>query len=222
MPVWAAATSGWWGSLLQGQADASGLRYQRHRFYDPSTGLFTQEDPIGLAGGRNLYAFAGGDPINFRDPFGLCPEDKGGDGKHNTIADCPPGSSGHTEFNQRAGGRLEAAGWADPMLFFGGAQSQGTASVIGRAFVPQTKSVLGHIFRTSQGHVRPATEASRQRFVRLFEQVANNPSNAANHLLSDAARSRGTQMFTQHFTRGTVWVHVNNGRIFNAGVNPFR
>jgi uncharacterized protein RhaS with RHS repeats len=49
------------------------LRYQRHRFYDPSTGQFTQEDPIGLAGGRNLYAFAGGDPINFRDPFGLCP-----------------------------------------------------------------------------------------------------------------------------------------------------
>jgi hypothetical protein len=36
-------------------------------------GLFTQEDPIGLAGGMNLYGFAGGDPINFSDPFGLCP-----------------------------------------------------------------------------------------------------------------------------------------------------
>jgi hypothetical protein len=34
-------------------------------------GLFTQEDPIGLAGGLNLYGFANGDPINFRDPFGL-------------------------------------------------------------------------------------------------------------------------------------------------------
>ena len=35
--------------------------------------MFTQEDPIGLAGGLNLYGFAGGDPINFSDPFGLCP-----------------------------------------------------------------------------------------------------------------------------------------------------
>ena len=34
----------------------------------------TQQDPIGLAGGLNLYGFAGGDPINFWDPFGLCRE----------------------------------------------------------------------------------------------------------------------------------------------------
>jgi hypothetical protein len=29
-------------------------------------------DPIGLAGGLNVYGFAGRDPINFSDPFGLC------------------------------------------------------------------------------------------------------------------------------------------------------
>lgn len=33
----------------------------------------TQEDPIGLAGGLNLYGYAGADPVNFSDPFGLCP-----------------------------------------------------------------------------------------------------------------------------------------------------
>jgi hypothetical protein len=37
------------------------------------TSRFTQPDPIGLAGGLNLYGFAGGDPVNFSDPFGLCP-----------------------------------------------------------------------------------------------------------------------------------------------------
>jgi RHS repeat-associated protein len=35
----------------------------RNRYYDPKTGRFTQEDPIGLAGGPNLYGFAAGDPV---------------------------------------------------------------------------------------------------------------------------------------------------------------
>jgi hypothetical protein len=42
-------------------------------WYDPRRGSFTQEDPIGLAGGMNLYGFAAGDPVNFSDPLGLCP-----------------------------------------------------------------------------------------------------------------------------------------------------
>lgn len=37
------------------------------------TARFTQEDPIGLAGGMNLYGYADGDPINNHDPFGLTP-----------------------------------------------------------------------------------------------------------------------------------------------------
>jgi uncharacterized protein RhaS with RHS repeats len=34
----------------------------------------TQEDPIGLAGGLNLYGYGDGDPVNNSDPFGLCPQ----------------------------------------------------------------------------------------------------------------------------------------------------
>ncbi|MCC6316975.1 MAG: hypothetical protein IT361_04715 [Gemmatimonadaceae bacterium] len=44
----------------------------RVRAYDNITGRFTQEDPLGLAGGLNLYGYASGDPINFSDLFGLC------------------------------------------------------------------------------------------------------------------------------------------------------
>lgn len=46
----------------------------RNRYYDPKTGRLTQEDPIGLAGGLNLYGFANGDPVSYSDPFGLCPK----------------------------------------------------------------------------------------------------------------------------------------------------
>ncbi len=63
----------WHGSLLESAQDASGYQYRRNRYYDPTTGRFTQEDPLGLAGGLNLYGFASGDPVNFSDPFGLCP-----------------------------------------------------------------------------------------------------------------------------------------------------
>jgi RHS repeat-associated protein len=61
----------WMGSLIDEQRDATGLLYRRNRYYDPATGRFTQPDPIGLAGGMNLYGYANGDPVNFTDPFGL-------------------------------------------------------------------------------------------------------------------------------------------------------
>jgi RHS repeat-associated protein len=61
----------WFGSLASNAAEQSGLQYKRNRFYDPKRGQFTQEDPIGLGGGLNLYGFASGDPVNRSDPFGL-------------------------------------------------------------------------------------------------------------------------------------------------------
>ena len=63
----------WRGGLIQNQTDRAGLAYKRNRYYDPSTGRFTQVDPIGIAGGTNVYGFANGDPVNFSDPFGLDP-----------------------------------------------------------------------------------------------------------------------------------------------------
>lgn len=64
----------WYGSLLWAQRDpGTGLQYRRNRHYDPASGRFIQADPIGLVGGLNVYGFAAGDPINYSDPFGLCP-----------------------------------------------------------------------------------------------------------------------------------------------------
>lgn len=42
-----------------------------NRFYDPETGRYVSADPIGLAGGMNLYAYVEGDPVNWIDIRGL-------------------------------------------------------------------------------------------------------------------------------------------------------
>lgn len=73
-----AVQNGWFGTLIDGKQDKTGTQYRRNRSVDPTTGRFTQEDPIGLAGGLNLYGFANGDPVTFTDPFGLCPVAKDG------------------------------------------------------------------------------------------------------------------------------------------------
>jgi RHS repeat-associated protein len=50
----------------------TGLVYLRHRYYSPRLERFVNEDPIGIAGGLNTYAFGAADPINRGDPLGLC------------------------------------------------------------------------------------------------------------------------------------------------------
>ncbi|MGH8397449.1 MAG: RHS repeat-associated core domain-containing protein [Gammaproteobacteria bacterium] len=50
--------------------DGTGLYYYRARYYSPGYGRFITEDPLGLAAGQNLYAYAGNNPINWVDPTG--------------------------------------------------------------------------------------------------------------------------------------------------------
>ena len=51
----------------------SNLYYLRRRYYDPQSGRFLSEDPQGIDGGLNIYSYAGNDPVNSTDPFGLAP-----------------------------------------------------------------------------------------------------------------------------------------------------
>ena len=61
---------------FQGQYfdEETGLHYNRHRYYDPSVGQFTTQDPIGLLGGVNGYQYAP-NPVGWVDPFGLMCEE---------------------------------------------------------------------------------------------------------------------------------------------------
>ncbi|MED8891458.1 RHS repeat-associated core domain-containing protein [Escherichia marmotae] len=51
--------------------EETGLHYNLFRYYAPECGRFISQDPIGLAGGLNLYAYAP-NPLSYIDPLGLC------------------------------------------------------------------------------------------------------------------------------------------------------
>lgn len=49
----------------------AGLYLTKYRAYSPSAGRWLSRDPIGIAGGENVYAYVGGDPVGDFDPLGL-------------------------------------------------------------------------------------------------------------------------------------------------------
>jgi RHS repeat-associated protein len=126
----------WMGSLIYESRDASGLHYRRNRFYDAEAGRFTQEDPIGMAGGINVYGFGNGDPVGYSDPYGLsaCPGIPGTN--QGSLLDCPQFM---LDWSTRLG--AQAAGdWADAAEHSSGLSSFG-ASVMGHAaalWTPET------------------------------------------------------------------------------------
>jgi RHS repeat-associated protein len=59
----------WKGALWLGpELD---VYYMRGRWYEPVTGRFLSEDPLGLAAGVNPYVYAADDPVDGTDPSGL-------------------------------------------------------------------------------------------------------------------------------------------------------
>ncbi len=54
-----------------------GLYYCRARFYLPQHGRWLQPDPVGQAGGLNIYTYCGNDPVNGIDPSGLSSDERG-------------------------------------------------------------------------------------------------------------------------------------------------
>jgi RHS repeat-associated protein len=51
--------------------DETGLVYYGKRFYDPTAGRWVTRDPIGEAGGRNLYIFVANNGVLLVDAYGL-------------------------------------------------------------------------------------------------------------------------------------------------------
>jgi len=97
----------------------TGLYYVRARYYDPQQGRFVSEDPIGLEGGLNPYAYAGSNPVMNGDPTGLWCEVRGAGteverlhcedirpGDYHTIRNYLGGAAGQSAFDM-----FTALGW---------------------------------------------------------------------------------------------------------------
>lgn len=50
----------------------SGLHYNLNRYYSPKLARYLTPDPIGLAGGANVFGYVKQNPLNYSDPKGLC------------------------------------------------------------------------------------------------------------------------------------------------------
>jgi RHS repeat-associated protein len=66
-----ASNIGRFGYTVQIWLADAGVWHYKARAYHPGLGRFMQTDPIGQAGGMNIYAYVGGDPVNMVDPSGL-------------------------------------------------------------------------------------------------------------------------------------------------------
>jgi len=56
------------------RCEGGGIYLTHYRVYHAGLMRFTSVDPIGIAGGANLYAYCSGDPLLLTDVSGLCPD----------------------------------------------------------------------------------------------------------------------------------------------------
>jgi len=87
----------------------TGLHYNTFRFFDPEVGRFTQPDPIGLAGGLNLYQYAP-NAIGWFDPLGWMPFWK--PLKHDGMGHHPfPRAHANSHGYPELGSKLDSPSW---------------------------------------------------------------------------------------------------------------
>ncbi len=73
--------------------EGNGLYFYRARYYSPLLGRFISEDPLGFAGGINLYRYALNNPLLYRDPSGLLNDETGRRNDELTPGECERGEN---------------------------------------------------------------------------------------------------------------------------------
>ncbi len=115
----------------QWEDDETGLYYNLHRYYDPDSGQYLSQDPIGLEGGLRTHGYVH-DPVQWVDPWGLagCSKNTSNIPRYTFRGDTrPPSQIFKTGFKPR-GTNTDLLGYArhnDPSVFVGTSTSPKTA-----------------------------------------------------------------------------------------------
>ena len=202
---------------------ATGFYYLRARYYDPATGRFLSEDPLGVFGGLKPYAYAGNNPLRFRDPSGLTHCDADVDiGEPFVPPDTTTVPPGEPTYEPQCDHRRDEAGlespWFSPvdllLLFVPGLGEWrfGAGLLRGRLGAKEGAFLVGTAGRAAlEGAVTPAgLVLSKEAAARLAGRLEGRISLSQ---LDAIVSGPGARAFTDA-TTGTI-------RVFNTSVTEF-
>ena len=156
---------------------ATGLDYNRNRWYDPHDGRFVSQDPISFAGGdANLYRYVDNSPTNGTDPSGFIFE---------TIVDIGGiGYDAYSFWNEPSWGNAGYLGWsvAAAAIPIVPGSYKGRAAKFGSRALGKADDVAEAATKTLRNLTRDATG-------KVHGALPNHvPKSCTREELSDAAR----------------------------------